>query len=500
MFKKRKAIIAIDQGTTSSRAIVFSTKGKVIAQSQREFPQIYPASGWVEHDPEVIWATVLATAREAIKKAESAGWRVEAIGVTNQRETTIVWDRKSGAPIYNAIVWQDRRTADVCSQLRDLGHSELVARKTGLVLDPYFSATKIAWILDHVDGARARAEAGELAFGTVDSWLIWKLTGGAVHATDATNASRTSLYDINAGQWDEQLLTVFKIPSAILPEVRDCAADFGSSTDATLGRVLPIAGVAGDQQSAAIGQACFDPGDLKSTYGTGAFLLLNTGAKPAQSKNQLLSTIAYRIAGETSYAIEGSVLSAGATVQWLRDGLGIITQASEIEALAASADPASEVYMIPAFTGLGAPYWDPDARAAIIGLSRGAGRAEIAQAALDSTAHQTCDLLDAMQADGVPVSTLKVDGGMANNDRFLQRLADLTNGEVIRPVNTETTAWGAAFLAGLGSGLINGLDEGRAIWQADRKFVPADDEKDRSSARAGWKAAVRRVRTSPSDN
>jgi glycerol kinase len=496
MFKKRKAIIAIDQGTTSSRAIVFSTKGKVIAQAQREFPQIYPSSGWVEHDPEVIWATVLATTREAIKKAESAGWRIEAIGVTNQRETTIVWDRKSGAPLYNAIVWQDRRTADVCSQLRDQGHSELVTRKTGLVLDPYFSATKIAWILDHVDGARARAEIGELAFGTVDTWLIWKLTGGAVHATDATNASRTSLYDINAGQWDDQLLTLFKIPSAVLPDVRDCAADYGRSTVEILGQSLPIAGVAGDQQSAAIGQACFDPGDLKSTYGTGAFLLLNTGAEVTYSKNQLLSTIAYRIAGETSYAIEGSVLSAGSTVQWLRDGLGIIAQASEIEGLAANADPSSEVYLVPAFTGLGAPYWDPDARAAILGLSRGAGRAEIAQAALDSTAHQTCDLLDAMQADGVPVSTLKVDGGMAKNDRFLQRLSDFTDVDVIRPVNTETTAWGAAFLAGLGSGLIKGLDEGRAIWQADRKFVPGCQEQARRSARDGWKSAVQRVRTS----
>jgi glycerol kinase len=499
MFKKRKAIIAIDQGTTSSRAIVFSPKGKVIAQSQREFPQIYPAPGWVEHDPELIWATVLATTREAIKKAEGSGWRAEAIGVTNQRETTIVWDRKSGAPIHNAIVWQDRRTADICLRLRDQGHSEVVVNKTGLVLDPYFSATKIAWILDHVDGARAKAEAGELAFGTVDTWLIWRLTGGAVHATDATNASRTSLYDINTGRWDEQLLNLFNVPSSVLPDVRECAADFGSSAADVLGQSLPITGVAGDQQAAAIGQACFDPGDLKSTYGTGAFLLLNTGAEVAHSKNQLLSTIAYRIAGQTTYAIEGSVLSAGSTIQWLRDGLGIIAQASETEGLAASADPESEVYLVPAFTGLGAPYWDPDARAAILGLSRGAGRAEIAQAALDSTAHQTCDLLDAMQADGVPVSTLKVDGGMANNDRFLQRLADFTDVDVIRPVNTETTAWGAAFLAGLGSGLIAGLEAGRAIWQADRKFVPECEARNRCIAREGWKSAVRRVRTSQVD-
>jgi len=495
MFGKRKAILALDQGTTSSRSIVFSPKGKVIAVAQREFPQIYPHAGWVEHDPEVIWATVLTTAREAMKKAEAQGWRAEAIGITNQRETTIVWDRKTSAPIHNAIVWQDRRTADTCAGLRDAGHADAVSDKTGLVLDPYFSATKIAWILDNVDGARARAEAGELAFGTVDTWLIWRLTGGAVHATDATNASRTSLYDIVAGQWDQSLLDLFKVPAALLPDVRDCAGDYGTASEDVLGRAMPITGVAGDQQSASIGQACFAKGDLKSTFGTGAFMMLNTGTRVARSSNQLLSTIACRIDGETTYALEGSVLSAGSTIQWLRDGLGLITHASEIEALANSADPDSDVYLVPAFTGLGAPYWDADARAAIIGLTRGAGRAEIAQAAIDSTVHQTCDLLDAMARDGVSAGSLKVDGGMAKNDRFLQRLADFTGIEVVRPVNTETTAWGAAFLAGIGAGMIDGVGEGAALWQADRSFAAAGDVAVTKRARAGWSEAVARVRT-----
>jgi len=494
MFKKRKAILAIDQGTTSSRAIVFSPKGKVISLAQREFEQIYPQAGWVEHDPEVIWATVLTTAREAMKKAEGQGWKCEAIGVTNQRETTIVWDRKTGQPIHNAIVWQDRRTADICASLRASGHGDTVAAKTGLVLDPYFSATKIGWILDHVKGARKRAENGELAFGTVDTFLIWRLTGGSVHATDATNASRTSLYDIAKGQWDDALLDLFKIPAALLPAVRDCAGDYGVSDDSVLGRALPITGVAGDQQSAAIGQACFAAGDVKSTYGTGAFMMLNTGAEIARSSNQLLSTIAFQIKGKPSYALEGSVLSAGSTIQWLRDGLGLIAQASEIEALAASADPDSEVYLVPAFTGLGAPYWDAEARGAIIGLTRGAGRAEIAQAALDSTVHQTCDLLDAMMRDGVAMNSLKVDGGMAKNNRFLQRLADFTGANVVRPVNTETTAWGAAFLAGLGCGMFSDIKDGIALWQADKSFTPQASASARS-ARDGWAKAVKRVLT-----
>jgi len=495
MFKKRKAILAIDQGTTSSRAIVFSPKGKVIASAQREFEQIYPHAGWVEHDPEVIWATVLTTAREAMKKAEGQGWKCEAIGVTNQRETTIIWDRKTGQPIHNAIVWQDRRTADTCAKLRGDGHADHIAAKTGLVLDPYFSATKIAWILDSVKGARKRAEKGELAFGTVDAFLIWRLTGGQVHATDATNASRTSLYDITTGQWDDVLLDIFKVPASLLPDVRDCAGDYGVSQISVLGRALPITGVAGDQQSAAIGQACFAKGDVKSTYGTGAFMMLNTGSEIARSSNQLLSTIAFRIDGKTSYALEGSVLSAGSTIQWLRDGLGLIAQASEIEALAASADPNSEVYLVPAFTGLGAPYWDADARGAIIGLTRGSGRAEIAQAALDSTVHQTCDLLDAMMRDGVAMNGLKVDGGMANNNRFLQRLADFTDADVVRPVNTETTAWGAAFLAGLGCGMFSDIKDGTALWQADKSFKPQAGKAACQSARAGWAKAVARVLT-----
>jgi len=493
--RKRTAILAIDQGTTSSRAIVFSPAGEVIALAQAEFAQIYPHPGWVEHDPEVIWATVLSTSREAMRAAEKKGWKVETVGITNQRETTVVWDRASGAPIHNAIVWQDRRTAETCAALREQGQEDRVREQTGLVLDPYFSATKIAWVLDHVDGARARAEAGELAFGTIDTWLIWKLTGGLAHKTDATNASRTSLYNIISGEWDAGLLDLFKVPAGVLPEVCDCATDFGAVSEAHFGRALPIQGVAGDQQSATVGQACFRPGEMKSTYGTGAFMLVNTGEKPVYSSNKLLTTIAYSLGGEPVYALEGSVLSAGATIQWLRDGLGIISRASEVEALASEADPESGVYLVPAFTGLGAPYWDPDARASISGLTRGAGRAEIAAAALDSTVHQTCDLLDAMRADGVAVTQLRVDGGMVRNDGLLQRMSDLTGVDVVRPSNTETTAWGAAFLAGLQSGLIASLKAGRDGWSADAAFKPGLDAGARDAARAGWADAVGRVRT-----
>jgi len=495
MSGRKTAILAIDQGTTSSRAVVFTDAYEVVATAQREFQQIYPEPGWVEHDPEVIWATVRTTAREALAAADKAGYGVEAVGITNQRETTLVWDRATGEPVHNAIVWQDRRTADVCAKLREAGHTDRLREKTGLVLDPYFSATKIAWILDHVDGARARAEAGELVFGTVDAWLIWRLTGGAVHATDATNASRTALYNIRTNDWDVDLLDLFGVPAAMLPEVRDSAGDFGMASAAALGRDLPIRGVAGDQQSAAIGQACLAPGEMKSTYGTGAFLLINTGAEPVLSKNQLLTTIAWRIGGETAYALEGSILSAGATVQWLRDGLGLIARASEIEALAASADPDSGVYLVPAFTGLGAPYWDPDARGAIVGLTRGSGRAEIARAALDSTAHQTCDLLDAIAADGVAATRLRVDGGMTANNALMQRLADLTGIEVVRPVQSEATAWGAAFLAGLGAGIYSSLEDGRRLWAQDRAFAPELATDARAMDRAGWRAAVERVRT-----
>jgi glycerol kinase len=394
-------LLAIDQGTSSTRAIGFSRAGEVIAVEQQSFEQIYPASGWVEHDAEVIWATVLSTCRRVLQQLDAAKRSIAAIGITNQRETTILWDRRSGAPICNAIVWQDRRTADRCRQLAAAGVEPEVNRKTGLRLDPYFSATKIAWILDHVAGAREAAAAGHIAFGNVDSFLIWRLSGGRLHLTDATNASRTALYDIAKGRWDESLCDLFHVPMSVLPEVRDSAGDFGLADESVLGRSLPIRGVAGDQQAALIGQACFDSGDVKSTYGTGAFLVLNTARKLVPSKNRLLGTIAYQLNGVVTYALEGSILSAGSAVQWLRDGLGLISQAPEIEALAASVPNSGGVYLVPAFTGLGAPYWDPDARGAILGLTRASSRAEVARATLDSVAYQTHDLLDAMAADGI---------------------------------------------------------------------------------------------------
>ena len=493
MFRDKTAILAIDQGTTSSRAIVFSKKGEVIALAQQEFAQIYPKPGWVEHDPEVIWATVIGTARKALKEAKAEGWKTACIGITNQRETAIVWDRKTGDPIHNAIVWQDRRTAKTCQQLAADSHEGIIREKTGLVLDPYFSATKFASILDHVEGARERAARGELAFGTVDSFLLWRLTGGASHKTDASNASRTSLFDLKAGRWDDGLCELFNVPMSGLPEVCDNAAEFGTSLTAAIGEALPVTGMAGDQQAAAIGQACFRPGEVKSTYGTGAFLIMNTGSDMAVSQNRLLSTIGWRLGGQTTYALEGSILSAGATVQWLRDGLGLFSKASEIEALAASADPDCGVYLVPAFAGLGAPHWAAEARGTIVGLTRGAGRAEIAQAALDAAAHQTADLLEAMARDGVPAAKLKVDGGMANNNRFLSRLADFCDVPVVRPVNTETTAWGAAFLAGMGAGLFGGLEEGRKLWRADQKFDPKIKAADRDAQRAGWQTAVRQT-------
>ena len=493
MFSDKTAILAIDQGTTSSRAIVFSRKGDVIAVAQQEFAQIFPRPGWVEHDPEVIWATVIATARKALKEAKARGWKTACIGITNQRETAVIWDRETGDPIHNAIVWQDRRTAKTCQKLASDDHENLIRQKTGLVLDPYFSATKFAWILDEVDGARDRAKKGELAFGTIDSFLLWRLTGGASHKTDATNASRTSLFNLKAGRWDEELCQLFDVPLSALPEVCDNATALGTSLKSTIGEVLPITGMAGDQQSAAIGQACFKPGEVKSTYGTGAFLIMNTGTEMAVSENRLLSTIGWRLDGQNTYALEGSILSAGATVQWLRDGLGLFSKASEIEALAASADTDSGVYLVPAFTGLGAPHWAADARGTIVGLTRGSGRAEIAQAALDAAAHQTADLLEAMARDGVPTERLKVDGGMANNNRFLGRLADFCDVPVVRPVNTETTAWGAAFLAGMGANLFGGLEEGRKLWKADQAFEPRIEPADRDLQRVGWQTAVRQT-------
>ncbi|MFZ4601591.1 MAG: glycerol kinase GlpK [Caulobacterales bacterium] len=486
-------ILAIDQGTTSSRAIAFGLDGGVIAVAQQEFAQIYPQPGWVEHDPEVIWATVLSTGRACVAEAQAKGYALAAIGIANQRETTVLWDRETGAPVGNAIVWQDRRTADVCRRLAEGGLEATIAAKTGLVLDPYFSASKLAWLLDHIPGARARAEAGKLAFGTIDSFLVWRLTGGAVHATDATNASRTSLYDIVAGRWDDELLAMFRAPPSVLPEVRDTAGDFGVALSSVFGAAAPIRAVVGDQQAAAIGQACFSVGEVKSTYGTGAFLLLNTGEVLVRSRARLLGTIAYRLAGRVAYALEGSILSAGATITWLRDALGIISEPGEAEALARSVQDSGGVTLVPAFAGLGAPHWDPEARGALLGLTRGTGRAEIARAALESTVHQTCDLIDAMAADGLAPAALKVDGGMARSDWLLQDMADMTGLPVVRPVLTETTAFGAAAFAALGAGLYSGLDDIRALWRPQASFAPNLSPDVRAARAAAWRAAVARV-------
>jgi glycerol kinase len=488
-------LLAIDQGTSSTRAIGFSAAGDVLASEQQSFEQIYPGPGWVEHDAEVIWATVLSTSRRVLQRLGELQRSIAAIGITNQRETTILWDRRSGAPVYNAIVWQDRRTADRCRQLaRDHGETD-ISRKTGLRFDPYFSATKIAWILDRVPGARAAAEAGHIAFGTVDTFLIWRLTGGRLHLTDATNASRTALYDIGKGRWDETLCEMFDVPVNVLPEVRDSAGEFGVTDKAVLGQSLPIRGVAGDQQAALVGQACFAAGDAKSTYGTGAFLVLNTAQQLVPSKNRLLSTIAYRLNGVVTYALEGSILSAGAAIQWLRDGLGLISQASDVEALAASAPHTGGVYVVPAFTGLGAPYWDPDARAAIIGLTRATSRAEIARATLDSVAYQTYDLLEAMATDGLRPETLKVDGGMSQNNLFMQRLSDVLGMGIRRPTNLESTAFGAACLAGLGCGLYRSVQDIAALSRSESRFEPTLGATMREIEITGWRNALRRVRS-----
>jgi glycerol kinase len=488
-------LLAIDQGTSSSRSIAFSARGTVLALNQHPFEQIYPASGWVEHDPEVIWATTLSSAREVLRQLRAQQQPVAAVGVTNQRETTLLWDRRTGVPVYNAIVWQDRRTADECRKLQDAGHEAEVIEKTGLRLDPYFSATKLTWILERVPGARAAAESGQLAFGTVDSFLIWRLTAGRVHATDVSNASRTALFDIRNGRWDEALCELFRVPMKCLPEVRDSAGDFGVTDKDVFGAALPIRGVAGDQQAALVGQACFSAGDVKSTYGTGAFLVLNTGRQLLRSQNRLLSTVAYRLNGETTYALEGSILSAGSTIQWLRDGLGIISRAPEIELLAQSVTDSGGVYLLPAFTGLGAPYWDPDARGAIVGLSRASSRAEIARAGLDSVVYQTRDLLDAMAADGIGPAQLKVDGGMAQNGFFLQRLADVLGVPILRPKMAESTAFGAACLAGLGHGLYSSLQEIAHLWEGDVRCEPKLDSAAREQEMVGWREALKRVRS-----
>ena len=490
----KTALLAIDQGTSSSRAIAFTPAGEILESAQNPFDQIYPQSGWVEHDPEVLWSTVLAVVRTVLDRLRTRRISVAAIGVTNQRETTIAWNKRTGTPLYNAIVWQDRRTAELCSKLEKAGVEHYLAEKTGLRLDPYFSATKMAWILKHVPEARAAADRGDLAFGTVDSFLIWRLTGGRVHATDATNASRTALFDIISNRWDEQLCREFGIAGSTLPQVLDCTDAFGETDAAVLGASLPIRGVAGDQQAALIGQAGLSPGDVKSTYGTGAFLMLNTGKRLVHSNNRLLGTIAYRLGGQTTYALEGSILSAGATIQWLRDGLELFTTSNEVEALAGSVESTGGVYLVPAFTGLGAPYWDPDARGAIVGLTRASQRAHIARAGLDSVVYQTRDLLDAMAADGVIPGLLKVDGGMARNDLFLQRLADILALPILRPRVAEATAWGAACLAGLGSGVFGSTGDITQLWQPDARFEPRLDVHTRDEQLRGWHRALQRVR------
>jgi glycerol kinase len=492
-------VLVIDQGTTSTRAIVFDAGAAPIATAQQEFPQIFPQPGWVEHDPEDIWRSVLATGREALRKTAVEPSALAGLGIANQRETTLLWNRKTGAPIHNAIVWQDRRTAPMCAELRARGCEPTIAARTGLLIDPYFSATKIAWLLDNTPGARAQAERGELAFGTVDSFLLWRLTNGQTHATDATNAARTLLFDIHKGDWDDELLALFGAPRSLLPEVRDCSAEFGVVAAEHFGAPLPIRGVAGDQQAALIGQACFRPGMAKSSYGTGAFVLMNTGERPVASHHNLLTTIAYQWNGQRVYALEGSIFSAGSTVQWLRDGLGIIGEASETGALAAKADPAQRVYLVPAFTGLGAPHWDSEARAAIIGLTRGATRKEIARAALESVAFQTRDLIEAMQADGDAAqnrgahAVIRVDGGMSVSDWTMQFLADALDAPVDRPEVVETTALGAAFLAGWRGGLYPGPEEFARTWRLERSFKPSMPAAERESRYRGWREAVARV-------
>jgi glycerol kinase len=490
-----RLILALDQGTTSSRAIIFDANTRVAAVAQQEFPQHFPQSGWVEHDPEDLWRSTVETARDAIAKVGGAE-RIAAIGITNQRETTVVWDRRTGKAVSNAIVWQDRRTAAFCSRLKDAGHEELFTSRTGLLLDPYFSGTKIAWILDNVEGARAKAEAGDLAFGTVDSWLIWRLTGGKVHATDATNASRTLVYDIHKGDWDDELLGLLGIPRSMLPDVKDSADDFGTTEVDILGAAIPVSGVAGDQQAATVGQACFGAGMLKSTYGTGCFALLNTGAAPVRSRNRLLTTIAYRLAGKPAYALEGSIFVAGAAVQWLRDGLGMIGQASESSTLAAQADTAHRVYLVPAFTGLGAPYWDAEARGAMFGLTRASGPADFARAALESVGYQTRDLLEAMHSDwsaGGDDTVLRVDGGMVASDWAMQFLADILGAPVDRPVVAETTALGAAYLAGLRHDYYPDPEAMAAQWALERRFNPRMEPAVRDELYRGWRDAVRRT-------
>ena len=489
----KSAVLALDQGTTSSRAMVFDRAGAVRAVAQKEFEQIYPQAGWVEHDPSEIWETQHATAREALAKAGVKAKDIAAIGITNQRETTVIWDRETGVPIYNAIVWQDRRTAEFCDELKRAGHAELIQRKAGLVIDAYFSATKLRWLLDNVPGARERARRGDLAFGTVDAWLVWNLTGGTRHITDASNASRTMLFNIRDGDWDDELLRLFGVPRAILPEVRGSSEVYGETT--LFGGAIPVAGIAGDQQAALFGQACTRPGMVKNTYGTGCFMLMHTGEKLIASKNNLLTTVAWRIGGRTEYALEGSIFIAGAVVQWLRDGLGIIASSGEVESLAAQVPDNGGVYLVPAFSGLGAPHWDQYARGTIIGLTRGATRAHIARAALEGIAYQVGDVLHAMESDAkIRLKELRVDGGACANNLLMQFQADLLGVPVVRPRVSETTALGAAYLAGLAVGFWKDQREIAAQWQADRRFVPASKSVARNKLVAGWTRALARAK------
>jgi len=492
----RNHVLAIDQGTTSTRAVVFDRRLRLVATAQRELRQYYPRPGWVEHDPEEIVRSAIATCRAAIRKADLKASDIAAIGITNQRETTLVWNRKTGKPIHRAIVWQDRRTASACEALRKAGHEPAVTEATGLLLDPYFSGTKLAWLLETVKGARERAARGDLCFGTVDSFLIWRLTGGKVHATDATNASRTLLYNIGRNAWDPDLLRILDVPDAVLPEVKDCAADFGIVEKKVLGAEIPILGVAGDQQAATVGQACFEPGMLKLTYGTGCFALLNTGNRPVRSRNRLLTTIAYRLDGKTAYALEGSIFVAGAAVQWLRDGLKLIRRSAESGLLAKRSDPDQPVYLVPAFVGLGAPHWDANARGAIFGITRGTTGAELARAALESVCYQTADLLEAMRRDWAQDSAsrvVRVDGGMVASDWTMQFLADILNAPVDRPTVLETTALGAAYLAGLRADLYPPPAKFAESWRLQRRFVPKMTEAERAKRYAGWQDAVSRT-------
>ena len=495
MSEPKKYILSIDQGTTSSRGVLFDSNYEIAGIGQKEFTQIFPNSGWVEHDPEEIWESTLESCKNAIKKAKIDPVQIAAIGITNQRETTVVWDKKTGKAIYNAIVWQDRRTSDHCQKLRDLGHEDLVTNKTGLLLDPYFCGTKIAWILDNVEGARKKANDGELLFGTIDSFLLWRLSNQEVHSTDATNACRTLLYNIHEGCWDKDLLELFNIPKSMLPLVCDSAANFGKAHESFFGSEIPISSLIGDQPSALVGQACFDPGMVKSTYGTGCFVLINTGDKAVESKNKLLTTIAFQINNKPCYALEGSIFIAGAAVQWLRDDLKFIESAEESESLAKQADPNQEVYLVPAFVGLGAPYWDPDCRGALYGLTRGTGPAEIAKAALESVCYQTSDLLTAISKDlgKNELTTIRVDGGMAASNWTMQMLSDLLNLPVDRPKNLETTALGAAYLAGMQVGFYPAIEDFAKSWKSENQFNSKMPEAVRQKKLSGWKDSVSRT-------